>query len=70
LHDATIDPVDQAVVPRSSESQHRLTTGVSFDVIDLDGEAAIAPLKKQGWKGTAADAVVKTGTLQAALQVR
>jgi hypothetical protein len=36
---------DQAVVPRSSDNQIDLMASVSFDVIDVDGEAAIAALE-------------------------
>jgi hypothetical protein len=52
LHDATIDP---EVIKRWFQD-HRtanigLTTSVSFDVIDLDGEAAIAVLEEATAEG-------------------
>jgi hypothetical protein len=52
LHDATIDP---EVIKRWSQD-HRtaniaLTTGVSFDVTDLDDEGAIAALEEARVEG-------------------
>jgi hypothetical protein len=50
------------VVPRSSDSQHRLTTGISFDVIDLDAEAVIAALEEaRADRERLQGPVVKTG---------
>jgi hypothetical protein len=44
------------VVPRSSDSQHRLRTGVRFDVINLDGETAIAAPEEARVEGNGCEA--------------